>query len=59
LSLAFGWVLMAQVLELPYSAPWGQMAGLGLLFTLAGALTGALASWQVYRARPAEVLRQD
>lgn len=59
LSLAFGWVLLTQVLELQYAAPWRQMVALGTLFTATGAVVGGLASWQVYRAHPAEVLRED
>jgi putative ABC transport system permease protein len=59
LSLGFGWFLMVHVLELPFSPPWSQMAGLGALFTATGALVGAAATWQVYRVKPAVVLRED
>lgn len=59
LSLLFGWVLLVKVLELDYQVPWTLLAGMGLLFTLCGAGTGLLASWQVYSGAPAEVLRQE
>jgi putative ABC transport system permease protein len=58
LSLLFGWVLLVKVFELEYGVPWLQLAALALLFTATGTLTGLAASWQVYRAAPAEVLRE-
>jgi putative ABC transport system permease protein len=59
LSLLFGWVLLEWVLKIPFSAPWAPLAGLGLVFTATGALVGLAASWQVYQAKAAEVLRED
>jgi len=59
LSLAFGWVLLDRVLELEFHVPWLLLLGLEALFTATGSLTGVAASWGVYQASPAEVLRQD
>lgn len=59
LSLLFGWVLMTQVLELQFTAPWLPLIRLGILFTFTGAAVGLLSSWRVFQAKPAEVLRED
>lgn len=59
LSLGFGWLLLKKVLEIDFAAPWGPMAALWLLFTLTGGAVGMATSWQVYLAKPAEVLRED
>jgi putative ABC transport system permease protein len=59
LALAFGWVLMVKVIELPFAVPWLPLAQLGLVFTLTGAGVGLLSSWRVFQAKPADVLRED
>jgi putative ABC transport system permease protein len=59
LAVLFGWALMAGLLNLPFVLPAASLALLWLLFTFTGAATGLFASWRVYLAKPAEVLRED
>ncbi|MBA2479588.1 MAG: hypothetical protein H0V44_02915, partial [Planctomycetes bacterium] len=58
LALAFGWILVEQVMDLTLAIPWLRLAGLLVAMGLISALAGLAACRRVFTARPLEVLRE-